>query len=90
MNIDFLLDQIEGKDLKEWKSRKELEKYLIERKRYGTVIGFVKFKTLEKWKENLDGRGWNKEEDMYILQDGKDYYYLSLRKENKFLYRNKT
>ena len=65
-------------ELKEWRSKKELEEYLMEKQRW-EVIGYVTHKTLTKWGEEIDWRGWENDEDMYILQKGKKYFYLTFR-----------
>ena len=91
MDLENFLSQIEGKELYEWKSKKELENYLISEKRYGIIIiGYVTHKTLRKWNETIDWRGWNSDENMYVLQEGNDYYYLTFRALNKYLYKNKN
>ena len=61
---------------KEWRSKKELENFLMEKNR-DEIIGWVSWKTMKKW-------GWHKEndEDMFIYQKGKNYFYLTFR--NKF------
>ena len=64
--------------MKEWRSKKELEEYLMEKQRW-EIIGFVTYKTLKKWNEEIDWRGWDNEEDMYVLQKGNEYYYLVYR-----------
>ena len=64
--------------MKEWRSKKELEKYLMEKQRW-EIIGYVTHKTLKKWGEEIDWRVWENEEDMYVLQKGKEYYYLVFR-----------
>ena len=79
---EYFKSQIEGKELKEWRSRKELEEYLLKEKRY-CVIGYVTHKTLNKWGEELGGRGWITEENAYILQEGNEYKYLTFRKLKK-------
>ena len=84
MDLENFLSQIEGKKLYEWKSKKELENYLISEKRYGIIIGYVTHKTLEKWNETIDWRGWKNKENMYVLQEGHKYYYLTFRTVNKF------
>ena len=53
-------------------------------KRYGIIIGYVTHKTLEKWNETIDWRGWKNKENMYVLQEGHKYYYLTFRTVNKF------
>ena len=50
------------------------------------VIGWVKEKTLRKWGKTADERGWRNLEDMYILQWGNRYYYLTFRKEHGFMH----
>ena len=66
--------------MKEWHSKKELENFLIEQER-DEIIGWVSHKTLKKWGEEIDWRQPN-EEDMFVYQKGKKYFYLALK--NKF------
>ena len=66
--------------MKEWRSKKELENFLIEQER-DEIIGRVSHKTLKKWGEEIDWRQPN-EEDMFVYQKGKHYFYLAYR--NKF------
>ena len=65
---------------KEWRSKKELENILMEKNR-DEIIGWVSWKTMKKWGEEIY---WHKEndEDMFIYQKGKNYFYLTFR--NKF------
>ena len=65
---------------KEWRSKKELENFLMEKNR-DKIIGWVSWKTMKKWGEEIY---WHKEndEDMFIYQKGKNYFYLTFR--NKF------
>ena len=84
MELEIFLSQIENKELYEWKSKKSLENFLLEEKRYCKIIGFVTYKTLKKWNETIDWRGWNSDENMYILQEGNKYYYLTFRTVNKY------
>ena len=65
-------------ELKEWRSRRDFEQYLMEKDRW-EVIGYVTHKTLKKWGEVEDWRGWESDENMYVLQKGKKYYYLAFR-----------
>ena len=83
MELNFT-SLIEGKELKEWRSKKELEEYLMEKQRW-EIIGYVTYKTLKKWGEVEDWRGWENDEDMYVLQKGKEYYYLTFRQGHGFL-----
>ena len=46
MEITFT-SLVEGKELKEWKSRRDFEQYLMEKQRW-EVIGYVTHKTLNK------------------------------------------
>ena len=71
-------------ELKEWRSKKELEEYLMEKQRW-EIIGYVTHKTLTKWGEAIDWRGWENDEDMYVLQKGKEYYYLTFRQGHGYL-----
>ena len=66
--------------MKEWRSKKELEIFLMEMER-DEIIGWVSHKTLKKWEEEIDWRQPN-EEDMFVYQKGKKYFYLAFR--NKF------
>ena len=70
--------------MKEWRSKKELEKFLMEMER-DEIIGWVSHKTLKKWGEEID---WNQEneEDMWIYQKGKNYFYLASRNSFKSCY----
>ena len=70
---------------KEWRSKKEFEEYLMEKQRW-EVIGYVTQKTLKKWGEEVNWGGWESDEDMYILQKGKKYFYLFLRSKSSFIY----
>ena len=63
--------------MKEWRSKKELENFLMEMER-DEIIGWVSNKTLKKWGEEIDWRQEN-EEDMFVYQKGKNYFYLAYR-----------
>ena len=71
-------------ELKEWRSKKELEEYVMEKQRW-EIIGYVTYKTLKKWNEEIDWRGWESDENMYVLQKGKKYYFLAFRQGYGFL-----
>ena len=49
------------------------------------VIGYVTHKTLNKWGEVEDWRGWRHKENMYVLQKGKNYYFLAFRQGHGYL-----
>ena len=66
--------------MKEWRSKKELENFLLEMER-DEIIGWVSVKTLNKWGEQINWR-WPNDEDMFVYQKGKHYFYLTYR--NKF------
>ena len=83
MDITYLIEYINSNELKEWRSKKELEEYLMQEKR-NEVIGYVTHKTLEKWDENIDWRGWRNQENMYVLQKEHKYYYLTFRTVNTY------
>ena len=83
MELNFT-SLIEGKELKEWKSRRDFEQYLMEKQRW-EVIGYVTHKTLNKWGEVEDWRGWESDENMYVLQKGKEYYYLTFQQGYGYL-----
>ena len=63
--------------MKEWRSKKELENFLMEMERH-EIIGWVSHKTLKKWNEEIDWHQEN-EEDMFVYQKGKNYFYLAFR-----------
>ena len=42
------------------------------------IIGWVSWKTMKKWGEEI----YQNDEDMFIYQKGKNYFYLTFR--NKF------
>ena len=66
---------------KEWRSKKELENFLMEKNR-DKIIGWVSWKTMKKWGEEI----YQNDEDMFIYQKGKNYFYLTFR--NKFKHEN--
>ena len=66
--------------MKEWRSKKELNDFILLEER-DEIIGWVSNKTLKKWGEEIDWHQEN-EEDMWIYQKGKNYFYLTYR--NKF------
>ena len=66
--------------MKEWRSKKELEEFIFLEER-DEIIGWVSHKTLKKWGEEIEWHQEN-EEDMFIYQKGKNYFYLTFR--NKF------
>ena len=66
--------------MKEWRSKKELNDFILLEER-DEIIGWVSHKTLKKWGEEIDWHQEN-EEDMWIYQKGKNYFYLTYR--NKF------
>ena len=70
--------------MKEWRSKKELEIYLMEKER-DEIIGWVSHKTLKKWGEEINWRQEN-EEDMFVYQKGKNYFYLAYRKKFESCY----
>ena len=70
--------------MKEWRSKKELENFLIEQER-DEIIGWVSHKTLKKWNEEIDWRQEN-EEDMWVYQKGKNYFYLTYRIKSESCY----
>ena len=70
--------------MKEWRSKKELENYLMEKER-DEIIGWVSHKTLKKWNEEIDWHQEN-EEDMWVYQKGKKYFYLTYRIKSERLY----
>ena len=64
---------------KEWRSKKELEKFLMEKNR-DEIIGWISWKTMKKWGEEKN------DEDMFIYQKGKNYFYLTFRNKFKPVY----
>ena len=83
MELNFTI-LVEGKELKEWRSKREFEQYLMEKDRW-EVVGFVTYKTLKKWGEVEDWREWGNKENMYVLQNGKEYYYLTFRQGHGYM-----
>ena len=79
-----MLEEVKGRELKEWRSKQEFDNYLLAENRYG-IIGYVKNKTLKKWGDFIDWRNWRNEEDMYVLQKGNKYYYIAFREGAGFL-----
>ena len=85
-----LAKQVEGKELYEWRSKKALEKFLLEENRNWKVIGYVTPKTLKKWgEENVDKRGlYPVKDNMYIVQKGYTYLYLTFNAKPRYYYKN--
>ena len=83
MELNFT-SLVEGKELKEWRSKREFEQYLMEKDRW-EVVGFVTYKTLKKWGEVEDWREWRNKENMNVLQNGKEYYYLTFRQGHGYM-----
>ena len=54
--------------MKEWKSKKELDDYILEENRY-QEIGYVTLKTLKKWGIRLE-KEWEIDDNFYIVQKG--------------------
>ena len=77
MNFNF-------QNCKEWRSKKELENFLIEKNRE-EIIGWVSWKTMKKWGEEIY-RHQENDEDMFIYQKGKNYFYLTFRNKFKQIY----
>ena len=63
--------------MKEWRSKKELNEFIFAEER-DEIIGWMSHKTLKKWNEEIDWRQEN-EEDMFVYQKGKNYFYLAFR-----------
>ena len=78
------MEKIDIKELKEWRSKKEFDEYLMAENRYG-IIGYVTGKTLKKWGDQVDWRNWRNGEDMYVLQRGNKYYYITFREGEGFM-----
>ena len=55
--------------MKEWKSKKELDNFILEENRYGE-IGYCSLKTLKKWGIKLE-KEWEIDDNFYIVQKGK-------------------
>ena len=96
MDLEYFLNQTKEKDLREWKSKKELENFLseaLEKNRNFKVIGYITKKTLIKWKDEkyVNNRGLRPLDDkLYIVQKGYVYLYLIFNgKYNMFQYRCK-
>ena len=93
MDLNYFLNQTKEKDLREWKSKKELDKYLLEENRNWKVIGYITKKTLIKWKDEkyVNNRGLRPLDDkLYLVQKGYIYLYLTFNgRPNMFQYRCK-
>ena len=70
--------------MKEWRSKKELNEFIFSEER-DEIIGWVSHKTLKKWNEEIDWYQEN-EEDMWVYQKGKKYFYLTYRIKSERLY----
>ena len=69
--------------MKEWKSKKELDDFILEENRYGE-IGYVTLKTLKKWGISLE-KEWEIDDNFYIVQKGNSiYFYVRWFKKNIF------
>ena len=68
MNFNF-------QNCKEWRSKKELENVLIEKNR-DEIIGWVSWKTMKKWGEEIY-RHQENDEDMFIYQKGKKLFLFN-------------
>ena len=63
--------------MKEWKSKKELDDFILKENRYG-LIGFVTLKTLKKWRFHLSSiwfKDWETINIFYIIQNGNSISY---------------
>ena len=80
--MEFNFQKMDG--LKEWRSKKELENYLMEMER-DEIIGWISWKAMKKWGEEIDWRQPN-EEDMFVYQKRKKYFYLTFRNNFKNYY----
>ena len=54
--------------MKEWKSKKELDDFILEKNRY-EEIGYCTLKTLKKWGISLE-KEWEIDDYFYIIQKG--------------------
>ena len=54
--------------MKEWRSKKELDDFILERNRY-EEIGYTTLKTLKKWGYQLE-KEWEIIDYFYIVQKG--------------------
>ena len=76
--------------MKEWKSKKELDDFILKENRYGE-IGFVTLKTLKKWGIPLE-KEWEIFGNFYIIQKGNSISFhekwYSKRNINNFQFRN--
>ena len=59
--------------MKEWRSKKELDEFILKENRY-EEIGFVTPKTLRKWGIRLE-KEWETFNTFYIVQNGNSIYY---------------
>ena len=54
--------------MKEWKSKKELDDFILKKNRY-EEIGFVTLRTLKKWGIEMK-KEWEIDDNFYIVQNG--------------------
>ena len=88
--IEYFLNQTNDCELFEWKSKKDLEDYLLEKNRNWIVIGYITKKTLIKWKDDkyINNRGLRPLDDIiYLVQKGYVYLYLIFNGKSKYYYR---
>ena len=63
--------------MKEWRSKKELDDFILEEKKF-CEIGFVTQKTLKKWGINIE-KEWEADDYFYIVQKGNNYSFYIKR-----------
>ena len=69
--------------MKEWRSQKELDDYILKENRYD-VIGYVTWRTLEKWGIRLE-KEWKTFDTFYIIQNGNSIsYHVKFRKRQDY------
>ena len=69
--------------MKEWRSKKELDEYVLKQNRYD-VIGYVTWRTLEKWGIRLE-KEWKTFEIFHIIQNGNSIsFHVKFRKRQDY------
>ena len=68
----------------EWRSKKDLDEYLLRYFGNCEIIGFVTPKTLKKWNVIPDRRGLYPMKNFYIIHKGNKYYYADKYEYNNF------
>ena len=70
--------------MKEWRSKKELDEYVLKQNRYD-VIGYVTWRTLEKWGYQGLEKEWKTFEIFHIIQNKNSIsFHVKFRKRQDY------